>query len=424
MEIYVVQQGDTIEIIARKFDISPEKLVNDNKIIPDQLVVGQTLVIAIPEQVYTVKDGDSLADIAESYGVTIMQLLRNNPDLANRQYIYPGETIVISYNNDNGSAWVVGYTYPFIRDGILRMTLPYLTYLLMFNYRVTEEGELIGSDEDISIIQTAKLFGAPTTLVLTTISRIGEINLEVEYNVLLDVQLQDRLIENLLVILRSKEYSGVNLAYQNINASNQQLYIDFLKRVSNSLHPEGFTVFLTLNPGLYYNGVELSFEQLNLEELSRYCDGVLFLSYDWGTIVRAPIQYSIVTTPSLLEYIVSQVPLDKIRIELPTLGYDWKLPYMAGQSRANALNYDSVLALARETGAVIQYDESTLSAYFEYTDYSGQQHVVWFKDARSMDSAIKILQSYGITGLGIWNIMYYYAQMWLVINTQYEIVKV
>ncbi len=41
-----------------------------------------------------------------------------------------------------------------------------------------------------------------------------------------------------------------------------------------------------------------------------------------------------------------------------------------------------------------------------------------------MDSAIKILQSYGITGLGIWNIMYYFALMWLVINTQYEIVKV
>ena len=425
MEIYVVQQGDTIDIIAQKFGVSPEKLMKDNQInMPDLLIIGQALVVAYPEQVYTVQEGDSLAGIAEAFDVTVLQLLRNNPDLANRQYIYPGEILVISYDNDNGSVWVVGYTYPFIKDNILRMTLPYLTYLLIYNYRVTADGELTGGDEDIDIIQTAALYDTPSTLVLTTYSQSGEISLEVEYEVLLDAQLQDKILEELLNILRSKNYSGVNLAYQDINKSNQQLYINFLKRAWDSFHSEGFGVFLTLNPGLYYDGTEVTFEQLNLEEISEYCDGILFMSYDWGYIVRAPLQFSIVTTPSLLEYIVSQVPLSKIRIVLPTLGYDWKLPFVAGQSRANALNYDSVIELARQTGSTILYDENTLSAYFEYTGNNGQQHIVWFKDARSIDSAIKILQTYGIIGVGIWNIMYYFAQLWLVINTQYDIVKV
>jgi hypothetical protein len=30
----------------------------------------------------------------------------------------------------------------------------------------------------------------------------------------------------------------------------------------------------------------------------------------------------------------------------------------------------------------------------------------------------------GLQGTGIWNIMYYYAQMWLIINSQYEIESV
>lgn len=57
MEIYVVQQGDTIDSIAQRFGVSATKLFIDNGIImPNHLVVGQTLVITHPEQVYTVKD--------------------------------------------------------------------------------------------------------------------------------------------------------------------------------------------------------------------------------------------------------------------------------------------------------------------------------------------------------------------------------
>lgn len=425
MEIYVVQQGDTIFSIAEKFNISSDKLIIDNDIkMPYQLVVGQTLVITHPTQVYTVKEGDTLAGIAEAFHVTVMQLLRNNPFLANRQYIYPGETLVISYDNYKGNVWMVGYTYPFINDEILRMTLPCLTYILIFNYRITSDGELIGGDEDIAVIQTAKLYETASTLVLTSYSQIGEINLEVEYDVLLNQQIQDKIIINLLNILKLKGYNGVNLAFQFINTTNQQLYLNFLTNVLNSLHPEGYSVFLTLNPGLNYTGNEITFEKINYTEFSNVSDGILFLSYDWGSIERPPIQFSIVTTTSLLDYIVSQVPLDKIRIAVPTLGYDWQLPFVAGRSKANVLNFDSALALASQMNAVIQYDENTLSAFFEYVDIFNQQHIVWFKDARSIDSSIKILQSYGIKGVGIWNIMFYFAQMWLVINTQYQIEKI
>ncbi len=117
------------------------------------------------------------------------------------------------------------------------------------------------------------------------------------------------------------------------------------------------------------------------------------------------------------------MPVEKIRIALPTIAYDWQLPYIVGESRANALNYSSAISLAVQTNSIIRYDEASLSAYFEYNDLLGKSHIVWLKDARSIDSSIKILRSYGIEGYGIWNIMYYFHQLWLVINTQYEISK-
>ena len=87
MEIYVVQQGDTIESVASKFGITVEKLIAENGMQEyDDLVVGQTLVITYPTQTYVVKEGDTLDGIAELHQISIMQLLRNNPHLAHREY--------------------------------------------------------------------------------------------------------------------------------------------------------------------------------------------------------------------------------------------------------------------------------------------------------------------------------------------------
>ncbi len=425
MEIYVVQFGDTVYSIAQKFNITVDKLIIDNGIEESYaLVVGQTLVISYPKQVYTVKEGDSLDQIAEAFQVSVLQLLRNNHYLANRQYIYPGETLVISYNNNKGSLLVTGYTYPFIQDEILKMTLPSLTYLLILNYRLTSNGDVVGGDEDVAVIETANLYGTATTLIVTAFSLLGEIDISVVYEILLNPQIQDRIIERLLTVLRTKGYNGVNLSFQFLNTNNEQMYLNYLTKVSNSLHQEGYSVYLTINPGLMLEGSEVTFEKINYAAFSEISDGLLFLSYDWGSIERPPQQFSIVTTKSLLDYIVAQVPLDKIRIGLPTLGYDWMLPYVPGKSRANALNYSSALTLARQMNAIIHYDENTLSAYFQYVDNNNNEHIVWFKDARSIDSSLKILQGYGIKGIGIWNVMYYFTEMWLVINTQYQIEKI
>lgn len=424
MEIYVVQQGDTLTSIALGFGISVEKLALDNGINPsDPLVIGQTLVITSPEQTYTVRDGDTLSSIAKTYQVTVMQLLRNNPWLSDRDYIYPGETLVISFDNSKGNFFTDGYTYSFIEEHILRKTLPYLTNLLILNYRTSGSGEFIGGNQDIPVIQMAKLYEASPSFVITAYSDTGTVDTAVIQDVLLNPKVQEKLIDNLLYILKENGYDSANLAFQLINVDNQQYYLDFLQRVTTRLHAEGYPLFLTINPGLYFNGTEVTFERINYSEFSRLSDGILFLSYDWGSIQRPPTQFSIVTTDSLLDYIISQVPLEKIRIELPTFGYDWRLPYVPNVSKANAMNYTSILALARETNAVIHYDETILSAYFEYTDLDSIQHIVWFKDARSIDSSLKILKDRGIQGVGIWNIMYYFNQLWLVINTQYKIEK-
>ena len=83
MKIYVVNEEDTLQSIAERFQVSIERLAFDNEIQREELVVGQALLILEPEQIYTIEEGDTLAGIAEKFERTVIRLVRNNPYLLN-----------------------------------------------------------------------------------------------------------------------------------------------------------------------------------------------------------------------------------------------------------------------------------------------------------------------------------------------------
>ncbi|HPY36700.1 MAG TPA: LysM peptidoglycan-binding domain-containing protein, partial [Clostridia bacterium] len=73
MQIYVVQSGDSLVEIARRFNVSPAKIITDNGLENQNvLVVGQALIIQFPETVHTVKQGETLTSIAAQYSTTVL----------------------------------------------------------------------------------------------------------------------------------------------------------------------------------------------------------------------------------------------------------------------------------------------------------------------------------------------------------------
>ncbi len=78
--IYIVQRGDSLWSIAKKFNISVNKLKTLNNLSTNMLKIGQKLII--PEQEdyekYTVKSGDSLWKISNQYGIPINDIIKLN----------------------------------------------------------------------------------------------------------------------------------------------------------------------------------------------------------------------------------------------------------------------------------------------------------------------------------------------------------
>ncbi len=427
MIIHVVRPEETIYSIAERYNVSVTKLIQDNGLIdPANLVIGQTIVIVYPEQIYIVQEGDSLISIADAYDINVMQLLRNNPFLSDREFIYPGEPIVISYKTTNKIA-TNGYAYPFITKEILRKTLPFLTYLTIFNYRTVGAGEIIGEDET-EIIQIAKEYSVAPIMSLSTLTYQGMGDIEAVNSILNDPVMQDRHINNILNILTTKGYYGLNISIVHLNQENRQLYENYIIKLSDRLKQEGYFLFVTITPRIFIGFNEVTFEKLDYSAFGQAANGILILSYGWGYSVGPPTA----TTPvylvrDILDHVIPMITPEKIYIGLSTIGYDWELPYVIGISTGNSLNTDAAIILAGQVGAIIMYDENAEAPYYEYVDYSSEiptQHIVWFKDARSIEALVKLVPEYGIKGIGIWNIMHYFSQMWLVINTQYEIEKV
>ncbi len=101
---YVVQPGDTLSLIARRFSTSVEAIVQANGIVnPNVIHVGQTLTVPAPQDappppaqtvVHVVQPGETLAGIALRHATTVWAIVQVN-GLSNPNVIYVGQRLVI-----------------------------------------------------------------------------------------------------------------------------------------------------------------------------------------------------------------------------------------------------------------------------------------------------------------------------------------
>ncbi len=99
-DIYIVKKGDNLFDIARMYNTTPEALADFNGITdPDSIEPGQILRIPGSDYMsgldrYTVRSGDSLWKIAQRFGTTVVDLINLNK-LTNPDLIYPGQILIL-----------------------------------------------------------------------------------------------------------------------------------------------------------------------------------------------------------------------------------------------------------------------------------------------------------------------------------------
>lgn len=111
---YTVQKGDTLYLIARKYNTTVDAIKNLNNLTSDVLQVGQTLLIPISDDennqntIYTVKAGDTLYLIAQKYNVSVNDI-RNANNLVS-DTIYVGQKLIIPTKDNTNNQDTITYT--------------------------------------------------------------------------------------------------------------------------------------------------------------------------------------------------------------------------------------------------------------------------------------------------------------------------
>ncbi|OXS53621.1 hypothetical protein B1B00_21770 [Bacillus sp. DSM 27956] len=95
---YRVQSGDSLSVIAYKYDTSVSNLKNWNNLSSDLIYVNQVLEVSAPSsssaKTYTVQSGDYLSKIGAKFDVYVAELKSWNN--LNSDVIYPGQTLIVS----------------------------------------------------------------------------------------------------------------------------------------------------------------------------------------------------------------------------------------------------------------------------------------------------------------------------------------
>ncbi len=431
MEIYVVNTGDTLESIAAQYGVSAERVAYDNDISGAELVVGQALIIAIPETVYTIQNGDTLQSIGDAFETTVLQLVRNNSYLLNESFLLPGRQIVISYQTVNQNdetnevnrmnqrnivdIEIFGYAYGFIRDDILEESCLYIQELLPFSYGYNVDGTLIPMNDD-RLLAEANRFGLRKRMVITPLDANERFNNQLVVMVLSNATMRETLITNIIQTMTDKGYQALDIDFEFIPGEFRDAYVAFIAEVRGRLNPLGYLVSVAVPPKTSDDQPGLLYEGIDYAGIGSVADSVFLMTYEWGYKFGPPMAVApIPSVRRVLDYAVSVIPREKIDMGIPNYAYDWPLPYERGVTEAETIGNTEAVRRAFRYGAQIQYDEQSQAPFFNYT-LDGIEHVVWFEDVRSIAAKYDLIEEYGFHGGGYWNLMREFRQNWMYVN--------
>jgi spore germination protein len=427
MQIHVVAQGDSVFSIAGTYGTTVDALINANELdAPNQLVVGQALVIPIVGRFYFVQPGDSLFSIAAQFGLSYQELARinnipvNSPlNVGLRLYIPQGQKRDIVSN-----AYIepIGGTVSEALENAARKNTPYLTYLAPFSYQVNRDGSLaappLNNFKEIADANNANLM-----MVVTTLEE-GAFSAELGHIVVTVQEVQNRLLDNIVNTAQQVGFTDVHFDFEFLPPEDRDAYSSFLSKAKERLSAQGLLMSSALAPKVSATQEGEWYEAHDYGAHGAVDDMVVLMTYEWGysggpAMAVSPIDQ----VRRVVEYALTEMPANKILLGQNLYGYDWTLPYVPGGEYARAVSPQQAIALARENNVPIQYDTTAQAPFFRYTDAEGQQHEVWFEDARSIQAKFDLIKELGLLGISYWKLGLAFPQNWLLLQDNFNIVK-
>ncbi|SPU13638.1 spore peptidoglycan hydrolase [Bacillus subtilis] len=331
----MVKQGDTLSAIASQYRTTTNDITETNEIPnPDSLVVGQTIVIPIAGQFYDVKRGDTLTSIARQFNTTAAELAR-----VNRIQLIPCFRLVSVYTslqllNETSNQMLI-WSPEEIKSAknlqqAAREASPYLTYLGAFSFQAQRNGTLVAPPltnlRSITESQNTTLMMIITNLENQAFSdELGRILLN-------DETVKRRLLNEIVENARRYGFRDIHFDFEYLRPQDREAYNQFLREARDLFHREGLEISTALAPKTSATQQGRWYEAHDYRAHGEIVDFVVLMTYEWGYSGGPPQAVSpIGPVRDVIEYALTEMPANKIVMGQNLYGYDWTLPYTAGE---------------------------------------------------------------------------------------------
>ncbi|MEH7272618.1 glycoside hydrolase family 18 protein [Neobacillus vireti] len=426
MQIHIVKSNESLTTIARVYNTTVDDIVQANDIPnPNNLVVGQAMVIPIAGSFYYVQPGDSLWSIGQKTGVPYQQIASVNRISLNQQlyvgfrlYIPPAPKRRAEFN-----AYVEprGTSVAPILETSAREAAPYLTYLAPFSFQALRDGSL--KEPLLNNFPAIARANRNVLMMVITNQENDQFSDELGRILLNDISIQDRFLNNIVAAAKKYGFRDIHFDFEFLRPADREAYNQFLRKAKTIFKREGWFISTALAPKTSAAQQGKWYEAHDYRAHGQIVDFVVIMTYEWGysggpAMAVSPIDQ----VRKVLEYAITEMPPNKIMMGQNLYGYDWTLPFVQG-TVAKAVSPQQAIQLAATNNVPIQYDTKAQAPFFRYTAADGKQHEVWFEDARSIQAKFNLIKELNIRGMSYWKLGLAFPQNWLLIVENFNVVK-
>lgn len=396
---YTVNAGDSLFTISQKYDVSMDSIRNVNGLIHQNIVPGQALLINTDR--YTVQPGDSFYTIAQMASVSLDRLMAANPGI-NPNLLQPGMQIVLP-ELPGYTASIFNYFYVTGTQNdefLINNFSPYTTYFSFFEYHFYPDGSL-SILNDLAAVESAWNNNTAPLATITNLTASGFSSTLIS-QILNNPSLRQNFMDNIFNLVSQRGYAGVNIDFEGILPEDRDLFSTFLNQLGDRLHNEGLVLTIATPPKTsedipWYAGYDYG-------AIGAVVDLMFIMAYDWHHMASPPGPVAPINeVRNTIEFALESMDRSKIILGVPLYGYNWTLPYNQG-NLATAISNQNAINLAMNYSLPISYSEENEAPYFNYIDRSGQTHVVWFEDTRSIAAKMELVREYQLQGIGAWQV--------------------
>lgn len=229
---------------------------------------------------------------------------------------------------------------------------------------------------------------------------------------------QQRIITQTIAYTQRNGFDGVVLDLE-MSAIPFESLVDqisvFTADLSKATKAKNLSFSMTLYGDTFYR-----LRPFDVKELAKSTDSFMVMAYDFHKSRSNPGPNFPLRGNETYGYDMTELANDISGYTLPEnvsvifgmFGYDWKVDNKGDAiAQGEPLTYEEIQATfltdCEYEQCEIKRDPQSSETTIKYTDESGQKHIVWFEDPKSVHEKQKYLQSRGITNFSFWAYSYF-----------------